>query len=270
VGRGAGAGQADAVEIPMGATGQAVLATATAAAARAAIVADDSQTTINNAAAKATPVDTDQVIIADNAAAGVIKKVTWANVKAFLKTYFDTIYPLKAGGIFTGSVTAVQNFISSTAALVLATTGAGVVYLRPNGSGSAVGQTTVNSAGDMSVNGDVVSAGAVDGIDIKVNGVSIPRIRAWVNFNGTGVIAVRGSFNVSSVIDNGQGDYTINFATPMPNANYAAVYMTGTSVGNDSGAAMINSQLAGSLRILTWDDDGNQNDNATVCVAIIQ
>ena len=45
--------------------------------------------------------------------------------------------------------------------------------------------------------------------------------RAWVNFNGVGVVSVIASGNVSSVTDNGVGDYTLNFATPMPNANYS-------------------------------------------------
>ena len=45
--------------------------------------------------------------------------------------------------------------------------------------------------------------------------------KAWVNFNGTGTVAIRGSFNVSSITDNGTGDYTVNFTTAMPNANYA-------------------------------------------------
>lgn len=46
--------------------------------------------------------------------------------------------------------------------------------------------------------------------------------RAWVNFNGTGTVAIRGSGNVSSITDNGTGDYSINFTTAMPDANYSA------------------------------------------------
>jgi hypothetical protein len=45
--------------------------------------------------------------------------------------------------------------------------------------------------------------------------------RAWVNFNGTGTVAIRASGNVSSITDNGVGDYTVNFTTAMPDANYA-------------------------------------------------
>jgi hypothetical protein len=44
--------------------------------------------------------------------------------------------------------------------------------------------------------------------------------KAWVNFNGTGTVAIRASFNVSSITDNGTGDYTVNFTTAMSDANY--------------------------------------------------
>jgi hypothetical protein len=46
--------------------------------------------------------------------------------------------------------------------------------------------------------------------------------RAWVNFNGQGTPSIRASGNVSSITDNGVGEYTVNFATAMPNTNYSA------------------------------------------------
>ena len=46
--------------------------------------------------------------------------------------------------------------------------------------------------------------------------------KAWVNFNGTGTVAIRDSYNVSSITDNGTGDYTVNFTTAMANVNFAA------------------------------------------------
>jgi len=45
--------------------------------------------------------------------------------------------------------------------------------------------------------------------------------RAWVNFNGTGTVAIRASFNVSSITDNAVGDYTVNFTTVMSDVNYS-------------------------------------------------
>ena len=45
--------------------------------------------------------------------------------------------------------------------------------------------------------------------------------KAWVNFNGTGTVAIRAAFNVSSITDNGVSLYTVNFTTPFADANYA-------------------------------------------------
>jgi len=51
--------------------------------------------------------------------------------------------------------------------------------------------------------------------------------RAWVNFNGTGTVAIRASGNVSSITDNGTGDYTVNFTTALVDANYAVTGLGG-------------------------------------------
>ena len=55
--------------------------------------------------------------------------------------------------------------------------------------------------------------------------------RAWVNFNGTGTVAIRADFNVSSITDDGTGGYTVNFTNAMPDANYSAVSTLGQSGG---------------------------------------
>lgn len=56
--------------------------------------------------------------------------------------------------------------------------------------------------------------------------------RAWVNFNGTGTVAISASGNVSSITDNGTGDYTVNFTTAMPDANYAVVGLPDPATGS--------------------------------------
>jgi hypothetical protein len=82
--------------------------------------------------------------------------------------------------------------------------------------------------------------------------------RAWVNFNGTGTPAIRASGNVSSITDNGTGDYTVNFSNSLPDVNYVvagtAMFDTTTSnhylrCGNSSGGS---GQMAtGSCRVNT-------------------
>lgn len=67
-------------------------------------------------------------------------------------------------------------------------------------------------------------------------GVEVYTAKAWVNFNGTGTVAIRASGNVSSITDNGTGNYTVNFTTAMSDANYS---ITGTVSNNSSTGSMI-------------------------------
>lgn len=64
--------------------------------------------------------------------------------------------------------------------------------------------------------------------------------RAWVDFNGTGTPAIKASGNVSSLTDNGTGDWTVNFTTALPDANYAACLSTlSQTAGNTQSVALI-------------------------------
>lgn len=89
--------------------------------------------------------------------------------------------------------------------------------------------------------------------------------RAWVNFNGTGTVAIRGSGNVSSITDNGTGDYTVNFTTAMPDANYAAVGMPQSAYGLG-----ILSLAAGSVRVRTPNFNNTAVDTDPVCVSVFR
>lgn len=73
--------------------------------------------------------------------------------------------------------------------------------------------------------------------------------RAWVNFNGTGTVAIRASGNVSSITDNGTGDYTVNFTTAMPDANYSAVVTPGINSGSGVSMVYLDTVSAGSVRV---------------------
>ncbi len=97
--------------------------------------------------------------------------------------------------------------------------------------------------------------------------------RSWVNFNGTGTIAIRGSGNVSSITDNNTGDYTINFTNAMSDANYSAVCTGENTIGaTRNGPAVVNYHTfaAGSLRILTNDPAGSALDFQLVCTSILR
>lgn len=93
--------------------------------------------------------------------------------------------------------------------------------------------------------------------------------RAWVNFNGTGTVAIIGSGNVSSITDNGTGDYTVNFTTAMPDANYATNLSIGSVTGGSSDVIPLLSTLSTtSVRVLSVQ--AVFRDPATVCVSIFR
>lgn len=58
--------------------------------------------------------------------------------------------------------------------------------------------------------------------------------RAWVNFNGIGTVSIRGSGNVSSISDNGIGNYTMNFIVPMVDSNYSVNISAYSAIGRDT------------------------------------
>jgi hypothetical protein len=86
--------------------------------------------------------------------------------------------------------------------------------------------------------------------------------RAWVNFNGTGTVAIRASGNVTSITDNGTGDYTVNFTTAMPDANYSAVSTSSNflTVLNTYGATF----TTAAVRVYCWQTNTTAAVDATV------
>lgn len=97
--------------------------------------------------------------------------------------------------------------------------------------------------------------------------------RAWVNFNGTGTVAIRASLNVSSITDNGVGDYTVNFTSAMADASYSTVL----GVKDDSSVApSISFATTGGLystsqvRVKAWTYTGSAYDSSIVNVSIFR
>tara|TARA_B110000977_G_scaffold140990_1_gene178965 strand:+ start:4437 stop:4838 length:402 start_codon:yes stop_codon:yes gene_type:complete len=78
--------------------------------------------------------------------------------------------------------------------------------------------------------------------------VSTRLCSAWVNFNAIGTVAIRASYNVSSITDNGTGDYTVNFTTAMADANYAlALVSNGYTSANNTAGLTVRGSSAGTV-----------------------
>jgi hypothetical protein len=82
--------------------------------------------------------------------------------------------------------------------------------------------TTINAS---PTNGLVQTADGSGVLKVQSNGKTTNAL-AWVNFNGTGTVAIRSSYNVSSITDGGTGLYTVNFTTALSDANYAVVSLS--------------------------------------------
>jgi hypothetical protein len=93
----------------------------------------------------------------------------------------------------------------------------GAMAFWTGGANAAAEQARITSAGLFQFNSGYGSVATAYGC------------RAWVNFNGTGTVAIRASGNVSSITDRGTGEYTINLSTAMPDATYATVGIGGSS-----------------------------------------
>ena len=136
---------------------------------------------------KVVPNSTDIFTIGDSTATFGIKKLTWTNIKATLKTYFDTLYTVASTETIIGIIR-----VAKTAEA-------------QNGTDDYTAITPLKLRNALNASGTA----------------PIYACRAWVNFNGTGTVAIRGSGNVSSITDNEVGKFTVNFTTPMPDANYS-------------------------------------------------
>ena len=99
-------------------------------------------------------------------------------------------------------------------------------------------------------------------------GVEVYTAKAWVNFNGTGTVAIRAAGNVSSITDNGTGIYTVNFTTPFSDTNYSMQGIAGTpaSVGGilHGPSASAGNQTVSSIAVYTLTDAGGTFDASHV------
>jgi hypothetical protein len=97
--------------------------------------------------------------------------------------------------------------------------------------------------------------------------------KAWVNFNGTGTVAIRASLNVSSITDNGTGDYTVNFTTAMTDANYSVSTAIGLNVVASIAYMVAVGQsfsTVSATRVTTWNGSPAVADCPYVNVAIFR
>ena len=116
------------------------------------------------------------------------------------------------------------------------------------------------------VNADINASAAI--VSTKLSGVN-SELKAWVNFNGTGTVAIRASLNVSSITDGGVGIYTVNFTTAISDANYAALG-TSTSSGTVTTVRVDAGQTTSACVFLCGSDTATATDASAMHCAIFR
>ena len=96
--------------------------------------------------------------------------------------------------------------------------------------------------------------------------------RAWVSFNGTGTVSISDSLNVSSITDNGIGDYSVNFINAMPSRNYCTTLSYTNEVNVAHGVGFITGQQTDFVRIGHYNPTNGNNtvDKSVVNVAVFR
>ena len=102
-----------------------------------------------------------------------------------------------------------------------------------------------------------------DNFDTADGGDLDPRMAtAWVNFNGTGTVAIQDQLNVTSITDNGLGNYTVNLTSALADANYSAV------VSANQPQQTMDALTTTTLLARTFTAVGATADASVVCVTV--
>ena len=142
-----------------------------------------------------------------------------------------------------------------------------------NGYARYTGNFTPSTTAFSNTGGDVGKALVVNstatGVSIGTAGYFSSQLaKAWVNFNGTGTVAIRDSYNVSSITDLGVGEYTVNFSTALNNTNYCAVGSSRIVVGSRTSVIGFTNYTTTSVRIGVINLTNSVQDEDTNCVSI--
>jgi hypothetical protein len=147
-----------------------------------------------------------------------VQNATFPTVRADINNNLAALFTDSSGATAPTVTVAYQDWID--------TSGANPLWKKRNAANNAWITLATIDGNDIAFEGALPDQSGNSGKYLSTDGTDAiwagtPKV--WVNFNGTGVVAVRASFNVSSITDNGVGDYTINFATALVDANYAVV-----------------------------------------------
>lgn len=145
-----------------------------------------------------------------------------------------------------------------------------------NPAGAVVGLTDTQTLTNKTLTSPTLTTPNINSAQVDTVSGTAPLYfcRAWVNFNGSGTIAIRASGNVSSITDNGVGDYTVNFTTAMPDGNYSVAGVAQIDLGTTLTAGKLTTiatpTASGSRLKCTNATTGTATDMESVQVSVFR
>jgi hypothetical protein len=196
-----------------------------------------------------------------------VQNATFPTVRADINNNLAALFTDSSGNTAPSVTVAFQDWID--------TSGTNPLWKKRNAANNAWITLGTISGNDIAFEGTLPSQSGNAGEYLSTDGTvaswaAIPtEVKAWVNFNGTGTPAIRAQFNVSSITDNGTGNYTVNFTTALADANFSAVSSTGVDISNAQ-VASIGGRTSSSVDVFAYNNSNNLIDTNYVAVAIFR
>jgi len=249
-------------------------------------------TTTGTLAVDATPINTAGKVVARDGSGNFSAGTITANLTGTASSATTATTATVATGVTVTTTSGSNAFVIPFAASTVATTGnysllqdstAAFTY-NPSSNVLTVGNVYANIVGNVlgnvsgssgSCTGNAASAtnavSAITATALSTASGSAPSYsaRAWVNFNGTGTVAIRASGNVSSITDGGTGTYTVNFTTAMPDTNYVALSVANEGTSVTVRSSQFGTQTTAGVGVLTRNFSAGVNAGALADMSLI-
>lgn len=205
--------------------------------------------TIDSLTAKATPIDADLVYLGDSISSFGLKKLTWANIKATLISSFGAMVNTLTEKTIPADtdIFPIADSASSNASKKLTWANIKTTLDATWIANDTRAKTALNASGTAPIYAN----------------------RAWVNFDGTGTVAIKSSGNTSSITDNGVGLYTQNFITAMPDVNFVGT-PSSLQIVNRVTSKTVSSISIGVGRVADISGNVTYQDEADVMISVVR
>jgi hypothetical protein len=197
-----------------------------------------------------------------------VQNATFPTVRADINNNLAALFSANSGNTAPSVTVAFQDWID--------TSGTDPLWKKRNAANNAWITLGTFDGNDIAFEGTLPDQSGNSGEFLTTDGTdaswaAIPtEVKAWVNFDGTGTVAIRASFNVSSITDNGTGNYTVNFTTAMVDADYAYAFGESNFTLGNATHLFADLKTTTAFQVRTYNSSGVAADRSMVSVTIFR